>query len=56
MLKLLHKDNTQTTPFVVTKNWGLSNVTNEDSILMEHSGSDGLPVALEYLVLLPNQQ
>ncbi len=54
MLKLLHKDDTQTTPFVVTKNWGLSNVTNEDSILMEHSGSDGLPVALEYLVLLPN--
>ncbi len=54
MLKLLHKDDTQTTPFAVTKNWGLSNVTNEDSILMEHSGSDGLPVALEYLVLLPN--
>jgi len=55
MLKLLHKDDTQTTPFAVTKNWGLSNVTNEDSILMEHSGSDGLPVALEYLVLLPNE-
>ena len=54
MLKLLHKDDTQTTPFVVTKNWGLSNVTNEDSILMEHSGSAGLPVALEYLALLPN--
>ena len=49
MLKSLHKNDTQTTPFVVTKNWELSNVTNEDLILMEHSGSDGLPVALEYL-------
>ena len=49
MLKLLHKDDTQTTPFVATKNWELSNVTNGDLILMEHSGSDGLPVALEYL-------
>ena len=49
MLKSLHKDDTQTTPFVVTKNWELSNVTNEDLILMEHSGSAGLPVALEYI-------
>lgn len=49
MLKSLHKNDTQTTPFVVTKNWELSNVTNEDLILMEHSGSNGLPVALEYL-------
>jgi hypothetical protein len=49
MLKSLHKDDTQTTPFVVTKNWELSNVANEDLILMEHSGSDGLPVALEYI-------
>lgn len=55
MLKLLHKDDTVTTPFVVTKDWNLSNVTNEDVILMEHSGSDGLPVALEYLIFLPNQ-
>jgi hypothetical protein len=54
MLKSLHRNDTVTTPFVVTKNWNLSNVTNEDSILMEHSGSDGLPVALEYLILLPN--
>jgi len=49
MLKSLHKNDTQTTPFVVTKNWELSNVTNGDLILMEHSGSDGPPVALEYL-------
>ena len=49
MLKSLHKDDTQTTPFVVTKNWRLSNVANEDLILMEHSGSEGLPVALEYV-------
>jgi hypothetical protein len=49
MLKSLHKDDTQTIPFVVTKNWELSNVTNEDLIIMEHSGSDGLPVALEYI-------
>ena len=49
MLKSLHKDDTQTTPFVVTKDWELSNVDNGDLILMEHSGSDGLPVALEYL-------
>jgi len=54
MLKLLHKDDTQTTPFVVTKNWELSNVTNEDVILMEHSGSDGLPVGIEYLIFGPN--
>jgi len=54
MLKLLHKDDTQNTPFVVTKNWELSNVLNEDSVLMEVSGSDGPPVALEYLTLLPN--
>jgi hypothetical protein len=49
MLKSLHKDDTQTTPFVVTKNWELSNVINDDLILMEHSGSAGLPVALEYI-------
>ena len=56
MLKLLHKNDTQITPFIVTKNWDLSNVKNEDLILMEHSGSDGLPVALEYFdygTLLP---
>ena len=53
MLKSLHKDDTQLTPFVVTKNWELSNVTNEDLILMEHSGSDGPPVALEYLDYTP---
>lgn len=54
MLKLLHNDDTQNTPFVATKYWALNNVLNEDSILMEHSGSDGPAVALEYLTLLPN--
>ena len=49
MLKSLHKDDTQTTPFVVTQDWELSNVANEDLILMEHSGSAGVPVALEYI-------
>jgi hypothetical protein len=53
MLKLLHKNDTQTTPFVVTKNWNLSNVINEDTILMEHSGSDGLPVGVEYVIFGP---
>lgn len=49
MLKSLHRNDTQIIPYIATKNWNLSNVKNEDSILMEHSGSDGLPVALEYL-------
>jgi hypothetical protein len=49
MLKSLYKDDTQTTPFVATQNWEVSNVINEDLILMEHSGSAGLPVALEYI-------
>lgn len=54
MLKTLHKNDTQITPFIATKNWDLSNVTNDDLILMEHSGSDGLPVALEYLNYTPD--
>lgn len=49
MLKSLHKNDTQITPFVATKDWELTNVTNEDLILMEHSGSDGGPVAVEYI-------
>lgn len=49
MLKSLHRNDTQTIPYIATKNWDLSNVANEDLILMEHSGSDGLPVAIEYL-------
>ena len=49
MLKSLHKNDTQLTPFVATKNWELTNVENEDVILMEHSGSDGGPVAIEYI-------
>ena len=53
MLKSLHKDDTQTIPFVATKDWELSNVTNGDLVLMEHSGSDGPPVALEYLEYSP---
>ena len=53
MLKSLHKNDTQTLPYIATKNWKLSNVANGDLILMEHSGSDGLPVALEYLDYTP---
>ncbi len=49
MLKMLHKNDTQLTPFIATKDWELSNTMNRDLILMEHSGSAGLPVALEYL-------
>jgi len=50
MLKPLHKNDTLTTPFVATKNWNLSNVTNDDLVLTEHSGS---PVALEFLDYFP---
>lgn len=46
MLKPLHKSDTQTAPFVVTKDWNLSNTFNDWVVLTEHSG--GLPVALEY--------
>lgn len=53
MLKQLHKNDTQVTPFIVTKNWELSNVINEDLILMEHTGSPGLPVGLEYIEYTP---
>lgn len=49
MLKPLHKNDTQITPFVATKDWELSNLINEDLILMEHSGVAGNPVALEYV-------
>ena len=54
MLKVLHKDDTLTSPFVATKDWSLSNITNIDVILMEHSGSSGLPVGVEYLSFGPN--
>jgi hypothetical protein len=46
MLKSLHKRDTQTSPFVVTKDWNLSNTFNDWVVLTEHSG--GLSVALEY--------
>lgn len=49
MLKSLNKNNTLVSPFTVTKNWELSNTTNDDLVIMEYSGSDGLPVALEYI-------
>jgi hypothetical protein len=55
MLKSLHRNDTQTLPYIATKNWELSNVTNEGLILMEHSGSDGPPVALEYLNYTPSE-
>jgi hypothetical protein len=51
VLKNLHKSDTQTAPFVVTKNWNLSNTFNDWVVLTEHSG--GLPVALEYEEYLP---
>lgn len=35
MLKTLTRDDTTTTPYVATKNWNLSNVANEDSVLSE---------------------
>jgi hypothetical protein len=54
MLKSLNKNDTQVTPFVVSQNWDISNVTNEAVVLMEHSGSDGPPVALEYLDFEPD--
>ncbi len=49
MQKALHTNDTQTTPFIVTNNWQLSNTQNDSLVIMEHSGSDGLPVAVEYL-------
>lgn len=54
MNKVLHKNDTQVTPFITTKDWELSNITNDGLIVMEHSGSDGLPIALEYLNYTPN--
>lgn len=54
MLKTLNRNDAQITPFITTKNWELSNVSNDDLILMEHSGSDGLPVALEYINYTPD--
>ena len=54
MLKVLHKDDTQFTPFLVTNNWNLSNVNNADVVLMDNSGSDGPPIALEYLQYTPS--
>lgn len=43
MLKILTKDDTTTTPYIVTKNWELSNVANTDLVLAEN----GNPVAVE---------
>ncbi len=55
MLKTLHKNDTQVTSFIVTKNWNLSNVNNDDLVVMEHTGSPGLPVGLEYIEYTPQQ-
>ena len=54
MLKNLHLNDTQLKSFVVTKYKELSNVTNEDLILMEDSGSSGPPVGLEYIDYTPD--
>jgi hypothetical protein len=51
MLKRLNKTDTVTSPFVVTKDWNLSNTINDWVILTEHSG--GIPIALEYETYLP---
>ena len=50
MLKSLKKYQIQITPFIATKDWQLSNATNNDLYLFESTGSnDGLPYALEYI-------
>lgn len=46
MNKILYKNDTQNTPFNVTKDWELSNTFNFDCVLTEHSGS---PIALEFI-------
>lgn len=46
MLKPLHKSDTKSSPFIMTKDWNLSNTFNDWVVLTEHSG--GLPVAAEY--------
>ena len=53
MLKTLHRNDTSTIPYIATKQQKLSNTTNEDLILMEHAGSNGPPVALEYFDYTP---
>jgi hypothetical protein len=45
MNKTLHKNDTLTTPFIVNKDWRLTNVVNDDLLLME----SGNPVALEFV-------
>jgi hypothetical protein len=55
MLKSLNRNDTQTTPFITTQNWEISNVINADVVLMEFSGSDGPPVAMEYLDFEPDK-
>lgn len=46
MLKGLHKENVVITPYVVTKQWNLSNVNNEDLVLAEN----GDTIAVESLI------
>jgi len=52
MLKPLHKNDTQISPFVATVDWNLSNTFNNWTVLTEHSG--GLPIALEYVDYTPD--
>ena len=50
MIKPLHKYDTQTTPFLATKDWYINNTDNADVLLYESTGSDdGLPIALEFV-------
>jgi hypothetical protein len=48
MIKNLKRNDTQVTPFVATKDWTLSNVTNEALILLDHTGSNGEDLAISW--------
>lgn len=50
MIKHINHQNFSTTPFVAAKSWDLYNVQNEDTILLEPSGTlDDTFVALDYI-------
>jgi len=50
MIKSLKRNQILLTPFVATKQWNISNTSNESLIILESTGSnDGLPVALTFI-------
>ena len=50
MIKHINHQNFSTTPFVAAKSWDLYNVQNDESVLLEPSGSsDDTNVALDYI-------